>query len=133
MNRTQVSDPGSTATVRVPFRLVPSLVAGRMVALEGGQAVIDSTAVKPFLSCVHRHFLAASLRSMAAGGRRMLGEDPRLRELVEAVATEFRAMNPHEIGATENTPLLASEVQAASANFPPCFAGAHQGYYAVVS
>ena len=119
--------------MRVPFRLVPSLVAGRLVALEGGQAVIDAAAVKPFLSCVHRHFLAASLRSMAAAGREMLREDPRLRELVEAVAAEFRAMNPDETGAIEKPPLLASEVQAASANFPPCFAGAHQGSYAAVS
>ena len=122
----QVFDSRSNATVRVPFHLAPTLVAKRLVALDGGQAVIDSAAVKPFLTCVHQHFLAASLRSMAAAGKEMLTDDPRLQELITSITTEFREMNPDEMRAIENPPLLASEVQSASAHFPPCFKAQHQ-------
>ena len=122
----EVFDSRSNATVRVPFRIAPTLVAKRLVALDSGQAIINSTAVKPFLTCVHQHFLAASLRSMASAGKEMLRDDPRLQELVTLITTEFRAINPDEMGAITNPPLLATEVQSASAHFPPCFTSVHQ-------
>ena len=122
----EVYNSRSNAAVRVPFRLAPTLVAKRLVDLEGGQAVIDSTAVKPFLTCVHQHFLAASLRSIAATGREMMRDDPRLQDLITSIASEFRAVNPGEMGAITHPPLLAAEVQSASAHFPPCFACMNQ-------
>ena len=122
----QVFDRQSNATVKVPFRLATSLVAKRLVALDGGQAVINSTAVKPFLTCIHQHFLSASLKSMAADGKEMLRDDPRLRNLVTSINTEFQAVAPDKMGSIKTPPLLASEVQSASAHFPPCFASAHQ-------
>ena len=122
----EVFNSQSSSTVRVPFRLAPTLVAKRLVALEGGQAVINATAVKPFLTCVHRHFLAESVKSMAAAGREMLRDDPRLHDLVASIISEFRAIHPEEMGAGANPPLLATEVQSASAHFPPCFRASHQ-------
>jgi DNA primase large subunit len=117
----------TNATVRIPFRLVPSLVSKRLVPLEGGLAVIDSGSVRPFLASVFEHFFSASMRAIQAE-RWVIVQDQRLLDFVNHILITFSRLNPVLSGFSAGCgpPLLSADVQSASADFPPCFANAHQ-------
>ena len=51
---------------KVPFYIVPSLVASRQVCLEYGMAIIDSQNARKFLSCVFTKILSSSISNMSA-------------------------------------------------------------------
>ena len=109
---------------KVPFYVVPSLVATRQVQLDHGMAIIDSVNVRKFLSCVFTKILCSSLSNMTAIALRYGAEDDDQRLIVLIRRIKHQVRGPRQtllpIGV-----LRAHEIDKASLHFPPCFAHVH--------
>ena len=111
--------------LKVPFYIVPTLVASRQVQLDHGWAKIDALNARNFLSCVFSKMLRSSLTNMSethlAYGTEE--DDQRISVLIKRIKSQVSVQN--RTSADPIVRLRAHEINEKSVHFPPCYTRVH--------